>query len=145
MTVRAGGWVGAPCQLAVSPATAYVTFDDRTQTAATEAGRTIRFYRPLNENRICASGRMPIGTNVFTDEVTFHRPAGLFGAFLKEAMARRGVKVKGEVRTANWLDRHGAPLDCGQLVELGRAESPPLRESPARCKSPRRIYTPICS
>ena len=71
-------------------------------------------------------------------------PPGLFASFFKEALARRGIKVSGKVRSMNWLDRQVQPLDCGSLVELGSVESPPLREIAREVEKPsQNLYTDL--
>ena len=42
---------------------------------------------------VYVSGQMPIGDAGYTNEVTLHNPAGLFGSFFKQALARHGIKV----------------------------------------------------
>jgi D-alanyl-D-alanine carboxypeptidase/D-alanyl-D-alanine-endopeptidase (penicillin-binding protein 4) len=126
--VKPGERPGDPCALALSPPTTFLSFSNLSQTAPVDARQTISFYRPLNENVIYASGKMPIGTNRFSDDVTVHNPAGMFAWFLKETLARRGITVSGRVRTVNWLDRGTTPLDCAKMVELGSVQSLPLRD-----------------
>ncbi len=144
VTVKPGAQAGDACILTVNPPTSYVTFSNRTVTGTADSKRKISFFRPLDENVVYVTGTMPAGTNSFADEVTFHNPAGLFMAFLQEALAREGVKVEGKIRTVSWLDREGKPLDCGALVELGSIESPPLREIAREIQKPsQNLYTDL--
>jgi serine-type D-Ala-D-Ala carboxypeptidase/endopeptidase (penicillin-binding protein 4) len=141
--VRPAASTGSPCELSVNPATSYVVLSNRTQTAAAGSRRTITFYRPLDENTVYAQGSMPVGTNTFSDEITFHNPAGLFVSFFREALSQHGVKVDGNLRTVSWRDR-GQPLDCSRLVELGLVESPPLREIARQIQKPsQNLYTDL--
>jgi D-alanyl-D-alanine carboxypeptidase/D-alanyl-D-alanine-endopeptidase (penicillin-binding protein 4) len=79
-----------------------------------------------------------------TDLLTVHNPAGLFVALFKEALARRGVRISGRVRTLNWLDRQAAPLVANGLVELGAVESPPLGEIVREIEKPsQNLYTDL--
>jgi D-alanyl-D-alanine carboxypeptidase/D-alanyl-D-alanine-endopeptidase (penicillin-binding protein 4) len=142
VTVTPGQRVGAPCAIALTPATSWVTFSNRTQTAAKGAARRINFYRPLGENVIYASGQLPLGDIGYTDDVTVHNPAGLFVSFFREALARHGIEVGGKVRSANWLDREADPFDSAQSVELGAVESPPLSEIAKQIAKPsQNLYT----
>jgi D-alanyl-D-alanine carboxypeptidase/D-alanyl-D-alanine-endopeptidase (penicillin-binding protein 4) len=127
-TVKPGARVGAPCQLALLPATAWLTWSNRTETVEKGAPRAIHLYHPLCQNLIYVSGQMPIDDAGSTHEVTFHNPAGLFVSFFQQALARRGIKVTGRLRTLNWLDREAQPLDRARLVELGSVASLPLRD-----------------
>ena len=142
--VKPGPRGGAPCQIALSPATAWLTFSNRTETAEKGAKRAIHFYRPLEDNVIYVSGRMPIDDAGCTNEVTLHNPAGLFGSFFKQALARHGVKVSGKLRTVNWLDRQANPVNYGNLVELGSMESLPMRDLAREVQKPsQNLYTDL--
>ena len=142
--VKPGVRIGAPCQLALSPATAWLSFSNRTETVDKGATRKIHFYRPLCQNVIYVSGQMPIDDAGYTNEVTMHNPAGLFVSFFKQALARQGIKVSGKVRTMNWLDRQVQPIDCDSLVELGSVESLPLRDIAREVQKPsQNLYTDL--
>jgi D-alanyl-D-alanine carboxypeptidase/D-alanyl-D-alanine-endopeptidase (penicillin-binding protein 4) len=144
LTVKPGDRLGARCQLSLSPSTAYLTFSNRTETVVKEQRRMLHFYRPLEENLTYIFGQMPLEETAFTDDVTVHNPAGLFVSLLKEAMARHGIKVRGRVRTTNWLDRQASPVDCTKLVELGTMESLPLRDIAREVLKPsQNLYTDL--
>ena len=142
--VKPGPRVGAPCQLALQPATAWLSFNNRTATAEKGATHRIRFYHPLCQNVLCVSGQMPVDDAGYTNEVTLHNPAGLFVSFFKEALARQGIEVKGKVRSVNWLDRQVQPLDYRSLVELGSVESLPMRDIAREVEKPsQNLYTDL--
>jgi len=128
VVVRPGERAGAPCRLALLPATGYLTLSNRTETVPKGQRRTVSFYRLPNENVVYAFGQAPLQDPGSTEEVTLHNPAGLFIVFFREALARHGVTVSGRLRTSNWLDRQVDPLDCSRMVELGALESLPLRD-----------------
>jgi D-alanyl-D-alanine carboxypeptidase/D-alanyl-D-alanine-endopeptidase (penicillin-binding protein 4) len=58
--VKPGLRVGAACQLALEPATAWLSFNNRMQTAERGATRKVHFYHPLCQNTLLVSGQMPI-------------------------------------------------------------------------------------
>jgi len=139
-----GPRLGAPCQLALSPATAWLSFSNRTETVEKEGRRGLHFYRPLEENVIYVSGEAPLEGAGHTNEVTLHNPAGLFISFVRQALARQGIKVRGKARTVNWLERQAHPMDYGALVELGWMESPPMRELAREVQKPsQNLYTDL--
>ena len=141
--VRPGEKAGVPCKLELSPATSYLRLSNRTETVQSGT-RGINFHRPLNENVVYVSGQMPIGEELFKDDLTVHKPAGLFVARFKEALARHGIKIGGQVRVVNWLDRQARPLDYGALVELGFMESLPLRDMAGEVMKPsQNLYTDL--
>ena len=142
--VKPGARLGAPCQLTLAPGTAWLALSNRTETVEKDAARRIRFYHPLDQNVVYVSGQMPMGDTGSTNEVTVHNPAGLFASFFKEALARRGIKVGGKVRSISWLDRQAQPLDCSGLVELGSVESLPLRDIAREIEKPsQNLYTDL--
>jgi D-alanyl-D-alanine carboxypeptidase/D-alanyl-D-alanine-endopeptidase (penicillin-binding protein 4) len=124
--VKPGAHIGAPCRLALLPVTTWLTFSNRTETVGKGVTPKIQFYHPLFQNVIYVTGQLPVDDAGITNEVTLHNPAGLFASFFKEALAQRGIKISGKVRSANWLDRQVQPLDRDSLVELGSVQSPPL-------------------
>jgi D-alanyl-D-alanine carboxypeptidase/D-alanyl-D-alanine-endopeptidase (penicillin-binding protein 4) len=136
VVVRPGERVGAPCRLALLPATGYLTLSNRTETVPKGQRRTVSFYRLPNENVVYAFGQAPLQDPAWTEEVTLHNPAGLFIAFFREALARHGISVSGRLRTLSWLDRQVDPLDCSRMVELGALESLPLRDLARQVQKP---------
>ena len=143
-SVKPGASVGAPCNLTLWPATSWLTLSNRTVTARTGESRTIQFYRPLEENVVYVTGQMPLSGACYTNEVTLHNPAGLFGSFFKEALARQGIKVAGKLRTVSWLERQAHPMDYGKLVELGYVESLPMRDIAREVQKPsQNLYTDL--
>ncbi len=141
-TVKPGPRVDAPCQVALRPATGWLAFINRTQTAEKGATRELHFYHPLGQNVITVSGQMPVDDAGYTSEVTLHNPAGLFVSLFREALARQGIKVAGKVRSVNWMDRQAEPLDLDKLVELGAVESLPMRDLAREVEKPsQNLYT----
>jgi D-alanyl-D-alanine carboxypeptidase/D-alanyl-D-alanine-endopeptidase (penicillin-binding protein 4) len=144
VSVKPGSKVGETCALTISPPTSYISFSNRTETATNGVRRTISFYRPLEQNAIYASGRMPLEIPIFMDDVTVHNPAGLFNSIIKEALMRHGIKVEGKLRTVNWLERQVDPIRIEKLVEMGSVESPPLRDIAREIMKPsQNLYTDL--
>ncbi len=127
-SIKPGQRMGAPCELSLWPPTGYLTLSNRTETVTKGAKRNISFYRPLGENLVYVSGRMPRDDPGYTNDVTIHNPAGLFISFFKESLARHGIKVSGKLRTMSWVDRQVNPIYSAQLLELGSVESLTLGE-----------------
>jgi D-alanyl-D-alanine carboxypeptidase/D-alanyl-D-alanine-endopeptidase (penicillin-binding protein 4) len=142
--VKPGARIGAPCQLALQPATAWLTLSNRTETVEKGATRKIQLYHPLGQNVIYVTGQLPIDDAGYNNEVTMHNPAGLFVWFFNQALARHGIKVSGKVRTVNWLDGQVHPLDCDKLVELGSVASLPMRDIAREVLKPsQNLYTDL--
>jgi len=144
VSIKPGERVGAACKLALSPATGWLSFNNRTEMVEKGAKRNINFYRPLNENVFYVSGQMPVDDQGYNEDLTIHNPAGLFASLFKEALARRGIPVSGKLRTMNWLDRQGTPIATEQLVELGALESLPMRDLAREVQKPsQNLYTDL--
>jgi D-alanyl-D-alanine carboxypeptidase/D-alanyl-D-alanine-endopeptidase (penicillin-binding protein 4) len=126
--VKPGERVGAVCKVTTGPSTTFVTIINRTQTAAAGTEPLISVYRPIGENIIYVSGRLPLGDKGYTGSIAVHNPAGLFVALFKEALARRGIVVLGKTRTVDWKYREVSPIDFAKLIELGWVYSPPLKD-----------------
>ncbi len=143
-TVRPGDRVGAPCKISLTPDTSWLVFSNRTRTVEAGAKRTLSLYHPVGENVIYASGNMPLGGEAWSDDVTFHRPAGLFAMLFKEALAKHGIKVGGRARSAGWLERQAAPVNWDSYVEVGYMLSPPLNVIAREIQKPsQNLYTDL--
>lgn len=119
---------GIPCRITTGPPTSFVTLINRTQTSAKGTESRIVVYRPVGENIIYVSGRLPIDNPGYYSSVAVHNPAGLFVSLLKDALAQRGIAVTGRPRVIDWKYREVTPFDLTKLIELGSVESIPLGE-----------------
>ena len=130
------GRVGAPVRMTTLPAVTPLIFSNRTETVAARTNAGINLYRPIGENVVYVSGRLGTNGSSVPDSVAVHQPARWFLTLLREAMNKRGVKVGGDLRVVNWLDRQVMPLDLKSMLELGSVESPPLGEIVQRMMKP---------
>jgi D-alanyl-D-alanine carboxypeptidase/D-alanyl-D-alanine-endopeptidase (penicillin-binding protein 4) len=119
---------GIPCAITTGPSTAHVILMNRTQTVARGVEGRISVYRPLGENVVYVSGRLAVGDRGYSGSVAVHNPAGLFVTLFKEVLARRGIEVKGRVRTVDWKYREVTPVDFTKVIELGWVESAPVKD-----------------
>jgi D-alanyl-D-alanine carboxypeptidase/D-alanyl-D-alanine-endopeptidase (penicillin-binding protein 4) len=126
--VKPGERAGMPCRVTTGPPTSFVTLINRTQTEAKGTESRIVVYRPVGENIIYISGRLPIDSNGYYNAVAVHNPAGLFASLLKDALGQRGIVVKGRTRVLDWKYREVTPIDLSKLIELGSVESMPLAD-----------------
>ena len=130
------GRIGSPARMTMLPAVMPLVFSNRTETFASRTNAGITLYRPIGENVVYVSGRIGTNSSSISDSVSVHQPARWFLTLLREALHKRGVKVGGELRAVNWLERQVAPLDLKSLVELGSVQSPPLGEIVPRMMKP---------
>lgn len=144
LSAKPAGREGEPCRLTVLPDTPYLVLSNRTETILAGGRRDISLHRPFGQNVVYVFGRLPLDDPGYVREVTMHNPAGLFILLFKEALVHNGVKVSGESRMLNWLDRQVAPFDPDKLVELGAVESPPMRELAREIQKPsQNLYTDL--
>lgn len=143
-SIKPGDRAGDPCSITLYPEAPFMEVINRTSTGPTNAGRTISFYRVPSRNVLYVSGRLPLEGKVFTDDVTVHEPAAMFGEFFARALERKGVRVEGGVRTIDWLGRQTNAFNSQDFVELGSVQSLPLREIAAKIQKPsQNLYTDL--
>ena len=128
LMVKPAERAGLPCRVSTGPPTSFVTIMNRTQTVAKGGEARVVVYRPVGENIIYVSGRLPVGDKGYNGAVAVHNPAGLFVAMFKDALARRGIAVTGRARTIDWKYREVTPIDFTKLVELGSIQSLPVKD-----------------
>ncbi|HXI89645.1 MAG TPA: D-alanyl-D-alanine carboxypeptidase/D-alanyl-D-alanine-endopeptidase, partial [Blastocatellia bacterium] len=124
--VKPADHAGIPCRITTGPPTSLVTLINRTQTSPKGTESQIVVYRPVGENIVYVSGRLPIDNSGYYSSVAVHNPAALFAGLFKDALAQRGIAVTGRTRVIDWKYREVTPLDLTKLIELGSVESMPL-------------------
>jgi D-alanyl-D-alanine carboxypeptidase/D-alanyl-D-alanine-endopeptidase (penicillin-binding protein 4) len=123
-----GDAIGAPVKITAKPPYPYLIFSNRTETVATNGKRSVQVYRPIDENVVYISGTLPMGDSALEESVAVHDAPRWFVTILRDALKKRGVKVSGKIRTANWLTRETDPLNYGRLTEIAYIESKPMAE-----------------
>src|SRR5262249_30264562 len=84
--------------------------------------------RPLDSNTVEFFGGIPRGASEFKVDIAAHDPARFAATLLKEALARRGVRVSGKVERYDAIVRVAKPFDESKLLEVASVESQPLSE-----------------
>ncbi|MFM8470185.1 MAG: D-alanyl-D-alanine carboxypeptidase/D-alanyl-D-alanine-endopeptidase [Limisphaerales bacterium] len=117
-----------PVTFATKPVTQFLQFLNRTTTVTNGGRRSIELYRPLAQSTVYLHGSLPADDKGLTDAMPVTRPALWFVTQLRDALARRGITVAGQLRTRDWLAAEAAPVDYGKLVEVAFTESRPMSE-----------------
>ncbi|MGH9848222.1 MAG: D-alanyl-D-alanine carboxypeptidase/D-alanyl-D-alanine endopeptidase [Blastocatellia bacterium] len=126
-TVTPARRVGDQPAIRVQPQTDYVKIINNAKTS--DGGPTrIGVNRPLNHNSIEFFGSIPRGAREFEVDIAIHDPASFAATLLKEALQRRGVRVRGSVKRLDAIARITESFDESKLVEIASVESQPLAE-----------------
>ncbi len=126
-TVRPAMKAGMPPMIQMQPLNSYVRIINNATTGNGKDGKThIGANRNLNSNDVEFFGNIPSGAKDFTVDISVHDPAGLAANLLKDALLRRGIKIKGSVKRMTALNRVTNPFDATKLNEIAFVESPPM-------------------
>ncbi|MCA1615068.1 MAG: D-alanyl-D-alanine carboxypeptidase/D-alanyl-D-alanine-endopeptidase [Acidobacteria bacterium] len=137
LSVKPGASVGSPARITVGPSLPLITVIDNTTTTERGTSRELRVTRPLGQNTIEVSGRVPVDDRGFTASLAVSRPALVFTSMLRSALERRGVVFTGQTRTVDAQRRaDGQPLQVSSLVEIAARRSPPLSAIAAQVQKP---------
>lgn len=126
-TVTPAARAGKPPSIKIQPQTSYLKIVNNAVTSADRQPR-IGIHRPLDSNTVEFFGTMPRGASEFKVDIAIHDPARFAAELLKEALARRGVRVRGRVERYDAVARVANPFDESKLLEIAGVESQPLAE-----------------
>jgi D-alanyl-D-alanine carboxypeptidase/D-alanyl-D-alanine-endopeptidase (penicillin-binding protein 4) len=127
LIVRPGDKLGAPVGITTGPpAASFMTILNRAITTARGSKSDLEIHRGLGANTLEISGTLAMGDNGFTGGVAIPDPALAFVAMLRDALAKRGVKIDGRLRTVN--SRSGGSILSGPTlpIEIASYQSPPF-------------------
>ncbi len=113
--------------IGIQPQTGYVKVINNAKTGDGEQTR-IGVHRPPGSNTVEFFGSIPRGAREFKVNIAVHDPASFAAALLKEALARRGIRVRGRIARADAVARLSDPFDEAKLIEVASVESQPLSE-----------------
>lgn len=125
LRVTPGAAAGDPCKVEWLQPHAGLTLDNRLVTGPKGKPARIEDRRLNGETVVYLFGHLPVGGAAEKVSLTVPRPAQWFAVALKDALARRGVRIDGAPRIRRWPDE---PAVDGRSVKLGEVVSPPLRE-----------------
>ena len=145
MTIAPGSVVGEPANIKMKPATSCLILSNKTETVAAGQRRTVRVFRPIDQNIVYVTGRMPLDEPSFAAEATFPEPAAVFLEYFRQELSRAGVKVEGTNQVCDWVSAQteNAPV-LSNMVELGFVESPSLGVIAREIQKPsQNLYTDL--
>lgn len=128
LVFKPGMNVGDPLQIITKPETTYLKFENRSRTVAKDGKRSVELYRPVDSNTVYVWGTVPIGGSAVEDAVAVYDAPRWFISMLKDALAKRGIEVTGQLKTVGWMDREVDPIDFSKLTEIAHIDSRPMAE-----------------
>ncbi len=128
LNFKPGEKIGEPVKIITKPETKYLTFENRAKTVEKGGKSGVEIYRPIDRNVVYVQGSLPLGSAGVDDAVAVYNAPLWFITTLRDALAKRGIKISGKLKTVNWLDREIAPLDFSKLTEVAFIESRPMSE-----------------
>jgi serine-type D-Ala-D-Ala carboxypeptidase/endopeptidase (penicillin-binding protein 4) len=154
LNVRPGDRVGTSVTYTTGPpSVSFLTIMNRATTSEKGSRSALRIYRGLGANTLELSGTLPLGDAGFVGGVAIPDPALAFVSMLRDALAKRGVKIDGRLRTVssqtganNMPGSFAASVqstaDAGNRstlpapIEIASLQSPPFAEIAAHTLKP---------
>jgi serine-type D-Ala-D-Ala carboxypeptidase/endopeptidase (penicillin-binding protein 4) len=154
LNVKPADRIGAPVTYTTGPPSAsFLTIINRATTSEKGSRSALRLYRGLGANTLELSGTLPLGDAGWVGGVAIPDPALAFVSMLRDALAKRGVKIDGRVRTVS--SQTGANIMPGSFaaavqstadarlmsalpgpIEIASLQSPPFAEVAAHTLKP---------
>lgn len=112
------------CTVTVTPKAAGVQVVNQMRDSADDP---LGLYRPVGSSTLYAIGELSSRTRKRTYALSMPDPARAAGNLLREAMARQGIELAGQVVVLHWPQSDPALTQSG-TQEIGRVESPTIAE-----------------
>lgn len=125
LRVTPGAEAGHPCALELLQPQTGITLHNHMTTVARGGSTHIEVHRIVGETSVHVIGEMPVGAAAEIEDVPVPHPATWFASAFKEALARSGIRVKGDARSVSWPEPSPVQPDA---ILLGEIASPPLRD-----------------
>jgi len=122
VTVKPGEKPGAPLVITTAPGP-FIAIANRGTTSARGGKSDLRLYRAVGANVLEISGGLPVGDNGFEGKVAIPDPALAFVTMLRDALAKRGVKIDGRIRTVD-ARSGGSIVPVGLAALMNTSEKP---------------------
>ncbi len=123
--VRPGHRAGEAPTIETKPPTGFPTIINHATTSA--GGQTrIGVYRQLDTNNVEFFGTISRNAREHEVNIAVHNPASFAATLLKEALERRGIRVRERATQMDAIARVHRPFDASKLTELAFVESQPL-------------------
>src|ERR1035438_3996246 len=136
VSVLPGSYESDPARIVLTPPVEYYDIDNRVRTAPSEskAERKIMVERLPGARQLRIWGALPLKDPGDTEVLGIDDPALYAACAFRDALARRGIAIRGEARAVHLYPNQVADLKNGPApepepgVELARRDSAPLLE-----------------
>lgn len=144
LKIAAAAPVGSPCVVTILPLSSALSLVNECRVAPAGTKRELAITKRLGANALEIRGSMPTGDRDYTGYISLTRPAEMFAALLKNALAQKGVVITGVTRVVDAKARKQAPLDLTKLTEIARHESQGFNFVAAKTMKPsQNLYTEL--
>jgi serine-type D-Ala-D-Ala carboxypeptidase/endopeptidase (penicillin-binding protein 4) len=126
-TVTPARKLGEKPLIKVQPETKYARIVNNATTAAGGQPR-IGVNRPLNSNEVEFFGTIPRRASEVTINIAIHNPAVFTATLLREALARRRIRLRGRIERRDANARVAEPFSEAKMTEIAKVESQPMSE-----------------
>ncbi|MDH3455239.1 MAG: D-alanyl-D-alanine carboxypeptidase/D-alanyl-D-alanine-endopeptidase [Gemmatimonadota bacterium] len=125
VTFAPGPTVGAPADVSFAPDLGTFVFENRSQTLAAGARRSIDFFRQPGTSLIWAEGGVAVGAAARTEYFAVADPNRFFADALRAALARQGVSIGGPTLSTHDPTRYRT---CRGAPAIAEIEGRPLSD-----------------
>jgi serine-type D-Ala-D-Ala carboxypeptidase/endopeptidase (penicillin-binding protein 4) len=126
LTITPAGMAGRLASLMFDPAGALTHVVNNLDTSDPRTHSDINIYRAPGDNTLYAFGNVAAHSEPQTFKLAIADPAWFAGTLLREALARHGIRIDGQVRVLHWPEQPNIGLD--KAVVLAQVLSPPVME-----------------
>jgi D-alanyl-D-alanine carboxypeptidase/D-alanyl-D-alanine-endopeptidase (penicillin-binding protein 4) len=116
--------IGAPPNVKITPPTSYFTIENKAITMAPDSVNTLQISRRHRQNIVLIKNAIPQNKLYVNQSISVERPALFFVHLFAEILHKKGIKLKGKLKTVQRPDS----IDYTQLKLAVRHSSPALQE-----------------
>jgi serine-type D-Ala-D-Ala carboxypeptidase/endopeptidase (penicillin-binding protein 4) len=126
LTVTPSAAPGRPASLLFDPPAAMTRVVNTMITSAQRTRNDVNLYRAPGDNTLYAFGNIAARSEPQTFKLAVADPAWFAGSLLRDALARHGIRLEGQLRSLHWPEQQDIGLD--KAIVVAQVLSPPVME-----------------
>jgi serine-type D-Ala-D-Ala carboxypeptidase/endopeptidase (penicillin-binding protein 4) len=126
LTVTPSAAAGHPPSLMFDPPGAMARVVNSMTTSAQHTRNDVNLYRAPGDDTLYAFGNIAAHSEPQTFKLAIADPAWFAGNLLRNALARHGIRLEGQVRSLHWPQQQNIGLD--KAIVVAQVLSPPVME-----------------